>query len=547
MNHFNEKEYFFDILIISVLGLMVFVPFIGYSQLFDWDEINFAESAREMLVSNNYLDVQINFISFWEKPPLFFWIQSLSMYFFGVNEFAARLPNALVGVFTALTLYKIGRKLLDRESAILWILIFSGSFLPFLYFKSGIIDPLFNLFIFLSVYQFYQYTYHKKLIAVLYSAMFIGLATLTKGPVALLILLLTAFCYFIFKPKLFRLIRLKALLIFILTFSFFGGFWFILQFLNGNSQILIDFVVYMIRLMKEKDAGHGGFLGYHFVVLFFGVFPASVFALDAILKIRKDERQKDFKVLMFILFWVVLILFSIVNTKIVHYSSLCYLPMSYLALTSILSLKDHRLKLWHKLLLSFITFIWGGVIAVIPILAKNKQTLINSLQISDEFALANFQAKVFWPWYILIFGLLYLIIMFLLIWRKHIKNRIILIFLSSMIFIYLVIVTVAPKIAPYSQDAAVSFYKSKVGEDCYLQTYGFKSYAPYFYGKVTNTSNPKSKNIEWVLSDEVDKKVYVVIKNVKQSEFEDLYPSFRLLYSKNGFMFYQKLLPVNVK
>ena len=80
-NHFQYTLVFF--------GAILFIPFLGIVHLFDWDEINFAECAREMLESNNYLWLQINFKPFCEKPPFFIWLQTLSMKTFGVNEFAA--------------------------------------------------------------------------------------------------------------------------------------------------------------------------------------------------------------------------------------------------------------------------------------------------------------------------------------------------------------------------------------------------------------------------------------------------------------------------
>ena len=61
---------------------------IGDFNLFDWDEINFAESSREMLVTNNFSQVMINFEPFHEKPPLFFWLQVISFKIFGVTSFA---------------------------------------------------------------------------------------------------------------------------------------------------------------------------------------------------------------------------------------------------------------------------------------------------------------------------------------------------------------------------------------------------------------------------------------------------------------------------
>jgi 4-amino-4-deoxy-L-arabinose transferase-like glycosyltransferase len=53
------KEYKASLYII-LLGIILYLPFLGGVHLFDWDEINFAESAREMIVSGNYLSVQIN-------------------------------------------------------------------------------------------------------------------------------------------------------------------------------------------------------------------------------------------------------------------------------------------------------------------------------------------------------------------------------------------------------------------------------------------------------------------------------------------------------
>lgn len=53
-------------LIVLVAGTVL--PFLGNTYLFDWDEVNFAECAREMLVSGDYLHPQIDFEPFWEKP-----------------------------------------------------------------------------------------------------------------------------------------------------------------------------------------------------------------------------------------------------------------------------------------------------------------------------------------------------------------------------------------------------------------------------------------------------------------------------------------------
>src|SRR5512142_1449711 len=87
-----------------------------------------------------------------------------------------------------------------------------------------------------------------------------------------------------------------------------------------------------LRLFSTGDAGHGRPFYFHFFVILFGCFPASFFAIISFVKRREPEpRQRLFNRLMLVLFWVVLILFSIVKTKTVLYSSLTWFPVTYCA------------------------------------------------------------------------------------------------------------------------------------------------------------------------------------------------------------------------
>jgi 4-amino-4-deoxy-L-arabinose transferase-like glycosyltransferase len=123
------------IIFFIVAGAGIFyIPFIGNLHLFDWDEINFAEAAREMLVTGDYLTVQIFFEPFWEKPPLFIWLQAASMHLFGVNEFAARFPNAIAGVLTLFVLYRLGKRMVNERFGIIWAVAYGASIITFLVF-----------------------------------------------------------------------------------------------------------------------------------------------------------------------------------------------------------------------------------------------------------------------------------------------------------------------------------------------------------------------------------------------------------------------------
>lgn len=158
------REY--PIFIILTFGALLFIPFLGSVHLFDWDEVNFAEISREMIESGNYMQPQINYLPFYEKPPLFMWMQVLAMKLFGINEFSARLPNALFGIIVLISLYQIGKRHFSAQFAWLWVLCFGASIAPHFYFRTGLIDPIFNFFIFLSlyysIYLFQHRDYPKK-------------------------------------------------------------------------------------------------------------------------------------------------------------------------------------------------------------------------------------------------------------------------------------------------------------------------------------------------------------------------------------------------
>ena len=119
---------------IVMTTLVLFLPFLGAFHLFDWDEVNFAECAREMIETGDYTQVLINFVPFWEKPPFFIWMQALSMKAFGVSAFSARLPNVFAALFTFLFLYKGGKKLKGPIFGLIWVMAYAGSFLPNIYF-----------------------------------------------------------------------------------------------------------------------------------------------------------------------------------------------------------------------------------------------------------------------------------------------------------------------------------------------------------------------------------------------------------------------------
>jgi len=534
-------------MLIATVAALLFVPFLGGVHLFDWDEINFAEAAREMIVTGDYLTVKINYLPFWEKPPLFIWMQVLSMKLFGINEFAARFANAVCGIVTLLVLFNIGRKLHDNLFGVLWTLAFACSILPFFYFKSGIIDPWFNLFIFLSIYYLMLYSFPEnrtKTRSIILSASFAGLAILTKGPVGFLIIALVSGVFLLsFKFKL--KVKITDILIYFLVLALVGGSWFIVQILSGHYDTVVEFIVYQIRLFQTKDAGHGGFFGYHFVVLFFTVFPTSILALKSFSKEKSDEAfYLLMKKWMLILFWVVLILFSIVKTKIVHYSSLAYFPMTFLAAGFVYSAWKNR-QVWSKWmsgLVIFVATLFTIPVLILPFVDKIKSWIIAQNLIHDNFAVANLQADSGWTGFEVIPGIIFLtMVIFILINipKENVLKRAVFLWATTLFFTVSVIMLVVPKVEKYSQNALIEFFKSHAGKDVYLKNIYFKSYATWFYGATTPPQNLNYYDENWLLTGNIDKDVYFVTKIHLATKMEP-YPEIEKIGEKNGFVFYMR-------
>ncbi|MBL7954255.1 MAG: glycosyltransferase family 39 protein [Flavobacteriales bacterium] len=537
-------------LIIIAAALVLFVPGLGAVHLFDWDEINFAEIAREMIVTGNWAQPRIDYLPFHEKPPLFIWLQAMSMSLFGIDEFAARLPNALCGALTLVVLFRIGSRLRGNLFGLLWALAYVGSILPHLYFRSGIIDPWFNLFIFLGVDALISLVREERPPATgkaqrfaAQAGFFLGLAVMTKGPVGILIPGITAVVFWI-GARFTHLISMKSIgsaaLVFLLTV----GLWALVDLARNGPEFMTGFFWRQVAMLTTEDAGHGGFFGYHFVVLLLGCFPASPFALQELLRPTRSEEslQNEHRRWMVMLFWVVLILFSVVKTKIVHYSSLCYFPLTYLAALQLERIWRKQEGFgWSRFLVGGIGTVIALVFIAVPFLGMHIE-LIKPLFAKDAFGMANLDAAVHWTGVEALAGALLLAVLItahVLHGRSRVRQSLVLLFAGTVLFITTTLYFFINRIEGYSQRAAIEFFEARQGEDCYVITKNYKSYAHLFYTRKPPVTDPRAHDEQWLLSGDIDRPVYVVCKITSVAEVSAI-PTLHEIGRKNGFVFFQR-------
>jgi hypothetical protein len=466
------------------------------------------------------------------------------MKIFGINEFAARFPNVLCGIVSLMMLYFFGRKIYGHRFGLLWILSYSAAILPFFFFRSGIIDPWFNLFIFIGLALFIFYLdparQGVRLRNLLLSALFFGLAVMTKGPVATLIFLL---CFVVFLAfKRFKIATTASHVgLFILVLALVGGSWFVFQAASGNSGIIREFISYQVKLLSSESSVHDGFFGYHLVVLLVGVFPASVIAMKSVTKKSEDtELQSLFRQWMYILLGVVIILFSIVNTKLLHYSSLAYFPLTFLAAWVWDKWLDRKIEIsrWQVALIFVLALFLSALAIAFPLLTDHYEWLLSkNFAFIDPFITEAVKRNVHWSgyeWIVGLFLILGVIVASVQILRRDWSGMLIL-HLVVLLFVFVSVSLYSGRFEGYSQRVAIKFYKSLRGQDVYVNTLGFKSYSHLFY--FDKQPSDEDDSIQRLMTDQLDRDAYFVMQVNKKDIYLERYPELEVILEKDGYLF----------
>ncbi len=174
-------------LFLAVATLFVFLPGLAARDLWNPDEPRYAEVAREMRSSGEWLVPQFNGRTSADKPPLFFWAISLCSALPGVSpEAATRLPSLLAATATVLLLFDLARRLFDRRVALWSALVFLSSVKILWQGRIGQIDMLLVALVTAAMHSFVRGLLENRPRFYRLFFLFAGLATLAKGPVGLL-------------------------------------------------------------------------------------------------------------------------------------------------------------------------------------------------------------------------------------------------------------------------------------------------------------------------------------------------------------------------
>jgi 4-amino-4-deoxy-L-arabinose transferase-like glycosyltransferase len=188
---------------------------LGDTPLMDIDESMYAEIARHMVDSGDWVTPTFDGAATFLKPPLYYWLVALSMKCVGQTEFAVRIVSGLLGLAAVALTALLGRWVFSRREGLLAGLILGLSPGFVLMIRVSTVDMTLTAFLTLAFYGYARMIAkapdgRPAPDAISFLAMWLGaaLATLTKGPIGLLIPALVVGLHGIATRRLKRLLGL---------------------------------------------------------------------------------------------------------------------------------------------------------------------------------------------------------------------------------------------------------------------------------------------------------------------------------------------------
>jgi 4-amino-4-deoxy-L-arabinose transferase-like glycosyltransferase len=328
---FNEKSIL--VVLLLVFGVLLFIDLPG-SHLFDPDETRYAEIAREMLATGDYLTPRLNGSHYFEKPPLSYWLNAAAMAVFGQSSYVARLTTrmATVGILLILIF-----SLSTSKNAGLWAaLVYISSPLPFALGRIVLTDGVLTFALTMAFFSLRGMLLRfeegrKTTVYQIGLGIGVAMAVMTKGLIGIIFpfLVLFLWCAIVGRWKYLKKITLSGatLLAVVLSIP-----WFILMERThpGFSKYFF-YQEHVLRYATNYAQRPGSFF-YFPLVFIAGIFPWLIFFGKAIGEGFNIQRRYwvDHSDDLFFILWmfVILLFFSLSQSKLIPYILPAYPAMA---------------------------------------------------------------------------------------------------------------------------------------------------------------------------------------------------------------------------
>lgn len=234
-------------ILLGLICILSLLPFLGSTNFHTKGEPREAIVAYSMIESGNWILPINNGDDIAYKPPFFHWsIAALSSISGKVTEYTSRMPSALALIAMVLGGFMFYAK---RKGTAIAFLMGIITLTNFEVHRAGVncrVDMVLTAFIVLALYQLYRWSENKEKGFPVIATLLMGGATLTKGPVGIILPCLVIGVYLLIRGRKFHRIFLSLSLI-ALASCIIPAIWYIAAYKLGGENF--------VSLMMEENFG----------------------------------------------------------------------------------------------------------------------------------------------------------------------------------------------------------------------------------------------------------------------------------------------------
>lgn len=300
-------------------------------------ESNYALTAKEMVVTGDWLSPQIYHNYWYDKPIMIYWLIGLSYKLFGFTDFAARFPAALFGALAIGLFYQVVRSISGRRLLSLWSAMILGSSLEFWLLARGIVTDMVLLWATIGTFAYaYRGLTEGKTRFMVWAYIFAGLGALTKGPVALVLpgILLLVYALVMRSWRMVRYIfAWQGILAFIIVVLPWYGYMYL-----THGQDFINGFLGLHNVVRATQSEHPDVNYWWYYLAMFPI--ASLPWTGAILygMYYGWRLKQPFYIFSMVMGWGTLLFYSLMATKYPTYTFISLIPFSFLGAFGVVKL-----------------------------------------------------------------------------------------------------------------------------------------------------------------------------------------------------------------
>lgn len=363
--NFSRPGAAMKLLLLLLLSFSLYFWGLGNHGLLEPDEGRYSEIPREMRETGDFITPRLNYIKYFEKPVLHYWLTAAAQSAFGENEFSGRFWPALLALGGILSTYFLAQSMFGRETALYSSAILTTSLVYFAVSQINITDMPLSFFITVSMTGFwFGLEKNRRFYLLFYAGA--ALALLTKGLIGVVLPGGIIFWYMVITRR-WDIVRSALYLPGIILFSVLSLPWFIAVCIRNGDFFYFFFI--QEHFLRYATTMHGRYepAWFFIPILLLGLFPWTGLLPGAIRsafpsRILSLGREKRDELFLFLWFAVIFLFFSLSSSKLIPYIIPVFPPLAVLmgrVLLRVVSEEDirgmKRFLLWNSaFLLPFI-------------------------------------------------------------------------------------------------------------------------------------------------------------------------------------------------